>query len=85
MAKLEGGANANQKGDARFDTADFPDTGNGPGNLRCDYVLPSHDLKVTSSGVFWPPISDPLSRLVQMSPKAASSDHRLVYIDVKIK
>jgi endonuclease/exonuclease/phosphatase family protein len=84
-AKREAGTNANQKGDAKFDTADFPDTGGGPGNLRCDYVLPSRDLKVIGSGVFWPPTSDPLSRLVQMSPKAASSDHRLVYIDVKTK
>jgi hypothetical protein len=37
---------------------------------------------VLGSGVFWPITSDPLARLVTMSPTVASSDHRLVYLDV---
>jgi len=53
-----------------FDTATF--------ELRADYVLPSSDLIVTDSGVFWPapgqPGSDALSR----------TDHRLVYVDITI-
>jgi hypothetical protein len=79
-AKNQGEANATHKGDAAFDTADFNDR--SPGNLRADYVLPSKDLKVVGSGVFWPVEADPLSRLVKMNP-VASSDHRLVYLDVK--
>jgi len=80
---VQGGINAQQKGDPKCDTADFAETGNGPGNLRCDYVLPSRDLKVIDGGVFWPPLTDPLSRLVQMSPTIASSDHRLVFLDIR--
>ncbi len=34
-----------------------------PGNLRADYVLPSSDLRIWDSGVFWPVRSDPLYRL----------------------
>lgn len=52
------------------DTADF--------GLRADYVLPSSDLRVTGSGVFWPtgaePGADSLSR----------TDHRLVYVDAVV-
>jgi hypothetical protein len=83
-AKLDGGNNASHKTPAETDTADFSDTGNGPGNLRCDYVLPSKDLKVLDGGVFWPTTSNPLHRLVEMKPTVATSDHRLVYIDVQI-
>jgi 3-phytase len=82
-SKLQGGVNAQQKGDPQYDTADFAEAGNGPGNLRCDYVLPSRNLKVIGGGVFWPAQDDPHSRLVQMSPKVASSDHRLVYLDLR--
>ncbi|MBC8108118.1 MAG: endonuclease/exonuclease/phosphatase family protein [Anaerolineae bacterium] len=80
----DGGNNASHKSQPDEDTADFGDTGNGPGNLRCDYVLPSKDLKVLGGAVFWPPSSDPLHRLVEMKPTAATSDHRLVYIDVQL-
>jgi hypothetical protein len=81
-SRLQGGANARQKGDPAFDTADFDD--GSVGNLRADYVLPSKDLKVLGGGVFWPIASDPLARLVVMSPRAASSDHRLVYLDLRL-
>jgi hypothetical protein len=79
-SRLQKGANARQKGDPATDTADFND--GSVGNLRADYVLPSRNLKVLGSGVFWPMASDPLARLVVMSPTVASSDHRLVYLDV---
>jgi 3-phytase len=79
-AALQGQANDDQSADPAHDTADFADP--SVGNLRVDYVLPSRDLKVLDGGVFWPPAGDPLARLVEMGPPAASSDHRLVWLDV---
>ncbi len=49
---------------------------------RIDYALPSADLEVQGSGVFWPAPGNPLRRLVD--GEARSSDHRLVWIDVVI-
>jgi hypothetical protein len=64
------------------DTADWPED-DGPGNLRVDYVLPSSALEVSGAGVFWPAPGDPLARLVGRSGDAeASSDHRLVWVDI---
>jgi 3-phytase len=80
-SKIDGGANVGHRGKPENDTADFGD--DIVGNLRVDYVLPSIDLAVKGGGVFWPASSDPLSRLVRMSP-VASSDHRLVYLDVEL-
>ncbi|WP_244329313.1 5'/3'-nucleotidase SurE [Tolypothrix sp. PCC 7910] len=80
QAILQGGANLNQKGNASFDTADFADT--APGNLRTDYVLPSADLTVSNSAVFWPVNTDPNFPVVGTFP-FPSSDHRLVYADVQ--
>ena len=81
-ARLQGGANLQHKGDPAEDTADFDDR--SVGNLRADYVLQSRDLPVVGSGVFWPEAADPLARLVRMTPAVASSDHRLVYLDLKL-
>ena len=80
-ARLQKEANLKHVGDPAFDTADFSD--GSVGNLRADYVLPSSDLTVLGSGVFWPEAADPLSRLVRIGP-VASSDHRLVYLDVRL-
>jgi endonuclease/exonuclease/phosphatase family metal-dependent hydrolase len=79
-AALQGGANATHTGDPAYDTADFADT--TPGNLRADYVLPSRDLRVRGAGVFWPTLDEPLSRLTGTYP-FPSSDHRLVWVDVR--
>ena len=81
---LQGGVNPAQHADPRFDTADFNDR--VAGNLRVDYLLPSRGLRVCGGGVFWPPKSAPLSRLVDAGDDAAppSSDHRLVWIDVSV-
>lgn len=79
-ARLQGNANQHHRGDPGQDTADFSEA---VGNLRVDYVLPSRDLQIVNSGVFWPESSDPLARLVRMKPKVASSDHRLVYVDIE--
>jgi hypothetical protein len=87
-AALQGGANATHRSDPRFDTADFSDT--APGNLRADYVLPSWNLPISRSAVFWPLLADPLSRLTGVFDPAWSpvggfptSDHRLVWVDVR--
>ena len=49
----QGGANATHQGDPALDTADFTD--DAPGNIRADYVLPSHGFEIVDAGVFWPP------------------------------
>ncbi|MEH2205369.1 MAG: phytase [Nostoc sp.] len=80
QADLQAGANASQKGNPNFDTADFAD--NTPGNLRTDYVLPSADLTIANSGVFWPLNTDSTFPLVGTFP-FPSSDHHLVFADVQ--
>lgn len=52
------------------DTADFADP--IPGNLRVDYALPSSDLTVTDSRVYWPNATE------------HPSDHRLVWVDLEV-
>lgn len=80
-ALLQGGANDAHVSSPAFDTADFGD--GAPGNLRVDYVLPSRNLEIRDSGVFWPTLDDPLSALTGTFP-FPSSDHRLVYVDVEL-
>ena len=69
----------NHHGDPAQDTASFA------GGLRVDYVLPSSDLEVTGSGIFWPDSQDPLAYLVAWPEggEPASSDHHLVWVDVR--
>ncbi|SOC57055.1 endonuclease/exonuclease/phosphatase family protein [Ornithinimicrobium cerasi] len=81
QAALQGGANLTHRGDPAFDTADFAD--GAPGNLRVDYVLPSTSLRILDAGVFWPTSDDPLFRLVGTFP-FPTSDHRLVWVDVRL-
>jgi len=81
QAALQGGANATHLSDPAFDTADFAD--GAPGNLRADYVLPRKNLKIEAAAVFWPLSTDPLFPLVGTFP-FPSSDHRLVWIDVRV-
>jgi hypothetical protein len=83
-AARQGGANAAHRGPAAEDTADFGEGGpNSPGNLRVDYVLPSADLEVCASGVFWPTTDDPAFALVNDDAES-SSDHRLVWVDIAL-
>ena len=90
-AALQGGANATQRSDPRFDTADFSDS--APGNLRADYVLPRRDMEVTDGAVFWPVQAVPLFRLTGVFNFAEwgpvngfpTSDHRLVWVDVRVR
>jgi 3-phytase/alkaline phosphatase D len=87
---LQDAVNDLHLGDPAFDTADFadaygppPDFGGAPGNLRADYVLPRKQLRILDAGVFWPLSSDPLFGLVGTFP-FPSSDHRLVWVDVRV-
>lgn len=66
--------NAKHRGDPAEDTADF--SGDGQGNLRVDYALPSRGLRVLGGGVYWPQAGEPGSEA------AEASDHRLVWVDV---
>lgn len=81
-ARRQGGPNLAQSGDPATDTADFGERGPGAGgNLRADYVLPSRDLATCHGGVYWPTPTEPEFARVG-DDTAASSDHRLVWIDV---
>lgn len=60
-------------------TADFAEP--DPGNLRVDYVLPSRDLPVAGAGVFWPAPGESGRDLM---PPTVSSDHRLVWVDLRL-
>jgi hypothetical protein len=75
-ARTVGGGNLAQKGDPAEDTGDF-----GPkiGNLRLDYVLPSHGLVVAGSGVFWPSPGETGYEWLD------ASDHRLVWMDLELR
>jgi hypothetical protein len=75
----QGGANTRQHGDPSLDTSDFEDR--YAGNLRIDYVLPSANIAVCGSGVFWPARADPDAALF-MTPAGPVSDHHLVWIDI---
>ena len=82
-AAVQDGANLAHQGNPAYDTADFNDNP-APGNLRVDYVLPSRrGLKVRAAGVFWPVRADPLSRLTGEFP-FPTSDHRLVWADLRV-
>ncbi len=88
-ANRQGGSNDTHQGNPAFDTADFNDA--SVGNLRVDYVLPSTNLEITDAQVFWPTSDTPLFDLVgdfdpDVQPTGfPSSDHRLVYTDVKVE
>lgn len=81
-ARAQAAANLDHRGEAAADTADFNDL--EVGNLRVDYVLPSKGLRVVGANVFWPRSDDPQHRLVTMEPVVASSDHRMVFLDIEL-
>ena len=88
-ADVQDALNDTHESDPAFDTADFCDTPafppcSGPGNLRADYVLPRRGLSIAGSAVFWPVASDPLVYLTGTGFPVPSSDHRLVWVDVKV-
>lgn len=73
--------NNNHMGDPGLDTVQWPQ--NGPGNLRVSYVLPSVDLQIVSSGVFWPAPDTPFADLLGEDGLAAGA-HRLVWVDLTL-
>lgn len=64
-----------QSGDPALDTAIYADLG----GLRLDFVLPSAGLKVTGSGVLWPPADHP-----SMADLTAASHHFPVWVDIDL-
>jgi hypothetical protein len=80
---LQKQANLKHCGEEKYDTADFADFGTNPGNLRADYVLPSKNLNIVSSGVFWPFSTHPDFALVGVYP-FPSSDHKMVWVDIEM-
>ena len=67
-------ASRQHQGDPAIDTANFGRNG----NLRVDFVLPSRNLTVKNSGVFWP------ERKAANHVHIAASDHRMVWIEVEL-
>lgn len=84
-ALAQGLDNLTHSGNPAYDTADFGETPFGPGNLRADYVLPSTRLTIENAGIFWPPAGDPLFYLTGAGFPAISSDHRLVWVDIRVR
>jgi phosphodiesterase/alkaline phosphatase D-like protein len=87
QSTIQGAINQSHRGNPNFDTADFADT--TPGNLRADYVLPSADLPILNSQVFWPLNTDSTFNVVGTFNGALpggfpSSDHRSVYVDIQV-
>ncbi len=81
-AALRGGINSSQKGDPSADTAQFP--ADVVGNLRVDYVIPSVELEVLGSGVFWPKGTEPTAQVFE-SKQGEVFDHRPVFVDISLK
>lgn len=75
-AERDGEANTTHKANPGHDTADFSDR--SVGNLRVDYVLPSANLKVVESAVFWPAPGTPEAQLTTVS------DHHPVWVELEL-
>ena len=65
---------SNQVGHPKYDTSGW--------GLRVDYLIPSKNIKIKKSGIFWPVSNENLSYLTEEN---ASSDHRLVWLDIELK
>lgn len=72
-SQAQAAANLSHVGDPAHDTADFNP---GVGNLRVDYCLPSKQLEIVQSGVFWPTPDEDGGDLMD------ATDHRMVWVDV---
>ena len=88
-AAIQGQANLTHRGDPRFDTADFADTRRAT-SASTTCCRPSGASRRWPSAVFWPTTTDPLYRLTgTFNPNTfggnPSSDHRLVWLDVRVR
>jgi len=72
-AQAQGGENNAHVGDPTHDTSDFNIR---VGNLRVDYCLPSHNLKIVQAGIFWPTPDEEGHDLMD------ATDHRMVWVDL---
>lgn len=70
-----GGRNNEHVGEHKHDTSQWHPT---VGNMRVDYAIPSSNLTVRDSAVFWPPPEEPHADLV------TATDHRLVWVDITL-
>lgn len=75
-SEKDGQANTIHKGRAALDTADFSDF--NVGNRRVDFALPSSNMTVKESGVFWPAPGEDGEDLAKVS------DHHLVWVDLEL-
>lgn len=74
-ASLGGKAHSSEDFDGIHHTASW--------RMRADYVLPStFGFTIKKSGVFWPQQNEETYRLIK--DRQASSDHRLVWLDVEL-
>ena len=84
-AVSQGAPNEEHEGDPALDTADFAEAAfGGPGNLRVDYVLPRVGMPVLGAGIFWPAPGQDGYELTGPGFPAVSSDHRLVWVDLRL-
>ena len=72
-------ANPGHRGDPAADTARYDDP---PGNLRVDYLLPSSDIDIKASGVFWPKDDSPAARA--LGPIEDWPRHSIVWADLAL-
>lgn len=80
MKTIQGGPNLKHKTDPAYDTADFREDGQNPGNLVADYVLPSKlHFEIVDQMVFWPIGEQFGANLI------TASDHRMVVRELKFK
>ncbi len=75
-AEKSGRKNKQHQGKHANDTGDFNDF--SVGNVRIDYCLPSSDLKIEKSGVYWPAEDEEGFQLNK------ASDHHLVWVDLNL-
>ena len=71
--RKDGSAYPTYAGDPKTRTSDFG---------RLDYVLPSRNLELLGTGVYFPAEGDPRRHLVIGEDRA--SDHNLVYVDLRL-
>lgn len=74
------GANRDHRSDPAFDTVEWDAD---IGNMRVDYALPSANLTIVDSGVFWPLSDDPFTEILGEKREGASN-HHMVWVDIEI-
>jgi endonuclease/exonuclease/phosphatase family metal-dependent hydrolase len=91
---VQAGSNLKHNGDSATDTSDFNDEYTG--NLRLDYLLPSHGLAIRDCGIFWPQQSEDTHKSGEDTHQLSEdthqlvhhlvgvSDHRLVWLDISL-